>query len=118
MEDPDAPEVSDRLMGALECAWFRVPTGQADAREFGILADAGAKVKGPWDTWVRKQGKKNKGKSEELLYEDHSTNTARRKSRICQETGATQNFISPYKCSAGILPRRLLGKVRQGRPRA
>jgi len=98
-EDPDAPEVSDRLMRALECAWFRVSTGQAGAREFGILADAGAKVKGPWDSWVRKQGKKKKGKAEDLLHGDEGGGAKRGKCRICQETSSVVHFISPCKCT-------------------
>lgn len=98
-EDPDAPEVSERLIRALECAWFRVSTGQAGAREFGILADAGAKVKGPWDTWVRKQGKKKEGKAEDLLDGDKGGAAKRAKCRICQETSSVAHFISPCKCT-------------------
>ena len=99
-EDPDAPEVSDRLMRALECAWFRVSTGQAGAREFGILADAGAKVKGPWDSWVRKQGKKGKkGEAEDLLNGDQTKSTGRGKCRICLESAAVSTLVAPCKCS-------------------
>ena len=102
-EDPDAPEVSDRLMRALECAWFRVSTGQAGAREFGILADAGAKVKGPWDGWVRKQGRKgSKGKAEDLLNGDQPKGTGRAKCRICQESAALSALVSPCKCSGDL----------------
>ena len=111
--DPDdpGPEVSERLMRALECAWFRVSTGQAGEREVNILADAGAKVPGPWDRWVKKTERKNKAgaagapasPSPEGLLDQSGPDTGEKGvCKICQKEESIKSLIAPCNCEGDM----------------
>jgi len=112
--DPDdaGPEVSERLMRALECAWFRVSTGQAGEREVNILADAGAKVPGPWDRWVKKAERKNKAgaagatpasPSPEGLLDQTGPDTGEKGvCKICQKEESIKSLIAPCNCEGDM----------------
>ena len=109
-DDDAGPEVSERLMRALECAWFRVSTGQAGEREVNILADAGSKVPGPWDRWVKKTERKQNRNGgvpssptpESLL--DHTGEDTGEKGvcKICQKEESIKSLISPCKCEGDM----------------
>ena len=109
-EDDAGPEVSDRLMRALECAWFRVSTGQAGEREVNILADAGSKVPGPWDRWVKKtERKQNRAGSlpssptpESLLDNTGEDTSEKGVCKICQKEESIKSLISPCNCEGDM----------------
>ena len=53
-----AVQASERLMRALQTAWFRISTGGCGPMELELVMQAGSKIPGPWTKWIERREKR------------------------------------------------------------